>query len=61
MNVIDKFHNWRRKQRWNKQYRKGRWENLKGEKERVRYECIVNFTEKYGNKNVETIDLKANL
>ncbi|WP_452224166.1 class I SAM-dependent methyltransferase [Lacinutrix chionoecetis] len=57
MNIVDKFHNWRRKQRWNKQYKKGRWENLKGEKERVRYEKLVEFAEKYGNTNPNILDL----
>ncbi|WP_044399115.1 trans-aconitate 2-methyltransferase [Lacinutrix sp. Hel_I_90] len=57
MNVADRFHNWRRKQRWNKQYRSGRWENLKGEKERVRYEKIVELTEKHGTKNPNILDL----
>ncbi|MEJ6793041.1 MAG: class I SAM-dependent methyltransferase [Lacinutrix sp.] len=57
MNFKDKFHNWRRKQRWNKQYRKGRWDNLKGEKERSRYEKIIEFSNKYGNKNPDILDL----
>ena len=57
MNTVDKFHNWRRKQRWNKQYKKGRWENLKGEKERARYEKIVEFTENHSNKNPDILDL----
>lgn len=57
MNVVDRFHNWRRKQRWNKQYRRGRWENLKSEKERVRYEKIVELTEKHGTKNPDILDL----
>ena len=51
MNTIDKFHNWRRKQRWNKQYKKGRWDNLKSDRERIRYESIVNYTDKHSNKN----------
>lgn len=57
MNIVDKFHNWRRKQRWNKQYRKGRWENLKGEKERIRYDKIVEYVDKYANKNPDILDL----
>ena len=57
MNIVAKFHNWRRKQRWNKQYRKGRWENLKSDKERARYEKIVSFAEKHGIKNPDILDL----
>ena len=43
MNIIDKFDNWRRKQRWNKQYKKGRWNNLKNPIEASRYNTIKNF------------------
>jgi len=57
MNIIDKFHNWRRKQRWNKQYRKGRWDNLKGEKESGRYKKLVEYTSKYGSANPDILDL----
>jgi len=57
MNIIDKFHYWRRKHRWNRQYRKGRWDNLKNEKESVRYLKIIEFIEKYGNKNPDILDL----
>jgi len=42
MNIIDKFHNWRRKQRWNKQYKKGRWDNLRKPIEADRYKTIIN-------------------
>ena len=36
MNIIDKFHNSRRKHRWNNQYKRGRWKNLRSEKQRKR-------------------------
>ena len=57
MNIIDKFHNWRRKQRWNKQYKKGRWKNLRSDKERERYSTIIEFMDKYGNSNPSVLDL----
>lgn len=57
MNFIDKFHNWRRKLRWNKQYKKGRWDNLKGEVERIRYQTITNFISEYAVKNPSILDL----
>jgi 2-polyprenyl-3-methyl-5-hydroxy-6-metoxy-1,4-benzoquinol methylase len=57
MNIIDKFHNWRRKMRWNRQYKSGRWENLKSERERVRYDTIIDFITQYGTKNPSILDL----
>jgi len=57
MNIIDKFHNWRRKQRWNKQYKKGRWDNLKNDRERVRYKTIVDYIGKHGKSNSDILAL----
>jgi len=57
MNIIDKFHNWRRKQRWNRQYKSGRWKNLRGDKERGRYKTIIEFIEQYGKNNPSVLDL----
>jgi 2-polyprenyl-3-methyl-5-hydroxy-6-metoxy-1,4-benzoquinol methylase len=57
MNIIDKFHNWRRKQRWNRQYKSGRWDNLKGEIETVRYQKIVDYITQFGSKNPSILDL----
>jgi trans-aconitate methyltransferase len=57
MNIIDKFHNWRRKQRWNRQYKSGRWKNLREDKERGRYKAIIDFIDKYGNNNPSILDL----
>jgi len=57
MNIIDKFHNWRRKQRWNKQYKSGRWKNLRSDKERERYSTIIEFIAKHGNSNPSVLDL----
>lgn len=57
MNIIDKFHNWRRKQRWNKQYKNGRWKNLRNDIERERYSTIIEFINKHGNKKPSILDL----
>ncbi|MCB0462720.1 MAG: class I SAM-dependent methyltransferase [Flavobacteriaceae bacterium] len=57
MNIIDKFHNWRRKQRWNRQYKSGRWKNLRNDIERERYATIIDFITKYGNQNPLVLDL----
>ncbi len=57
MNIIDKFHNWRRKLRWNKQYKSGRWEKLKGDIEKVRYQTIIDFIAEYAVKNPSVLDL----
>ncbi len=57
MNLIDKFHNWRRKQRWNRQYKSGRWNNLKSEKEVARYRQIIEFIKQYGPKDPSILDI----
>ena len=57
MNIIDKFHNWRRKQRWNRQYKSGRWDNLKGEKETIRYQRIIKYIDDFGTKKPKILDL----
>ncbi|MEO6348697.1 MAG: class I SAM-dependent methyltransferase [Aquaticitalea sp.] len=57
MNIIDKFHNWRRKQRWNKQYKNGLWDNLNSETERIRYQTIIDFISTYGSKHPKILDL----
>ena len=59
MNLLDKFHNWRRKLRWNKQYRKGRWDNLRNPIESGRYNTIVKFIETYGITQPSILDLGA--
>jgi hypothetical protein len=33
LNFIDRFHIWRKKIKWNRQYRNGKWDYLKTEKE----------------------------
>ncbi len=57
MNTIDKFKNWQRKIRWNKQYRKGRWNSLRSDRERIRYETITKHINKYGKNNPDILDL----
>jgi trans-aconitate methyltransferase len=57
MNILDKFHHWRRKRRWNKQYQKGQWENLKSENESKRYFQIIEYLERYASKNPSIMDI----
>lgn len=57
MNIIDKFHNWRRQQRWNRQYSSGRWDNLKTSKELSRYTTLIDYMTKYGKANPSILDL----
>jgi 2-polyprenyl-3-methyl-5-hydroxy-6-metoxy-1,4-benzoquinol methylase len=57
MNTIDKFHNWRRKQRWNKQYKKGRWDNLKNGRERIRYQKIADNIGKHSKSASDILAL----
>ena len=57
MNLLDKFHHWRRKKRWNKQYKAGRWESLQSEKEAKRYQTIVDFAKKFGPEQPSVLDI----
>lgn len=57
MNWLDRFHHWRRRRRWNKQYRSGRWKSLQSEREAVRYHQIVDFFRKYGHQNPSILDI----
>ena len=57
MNILDKFHNWRRKRRWDKQYRSGKWDSLKSEKEARRYYQIIDYIKKYGSSNPSILDI----
>lgn len=57
MNIIDKFHNWRRKLRWNRQYKKGRWESLKKDIETKRYFQIGEYLKAFGSKNPRILDI----
>ena len=57
MNILDKFHHWRRKMRWNKQYKSGRWDSLQSEKEIKRYAQIVGFIKKHAVAKPSILDL----
>ena len=57
MNSLQKFHNWRRKRRWNKQYRHGKWENLKSEKEAKRYYQVIDYIKEYSHLNPVILDI----
>ena len=57
MNILDKFHNWRRKRRWDKQYRRGKWDSLKSEKEARRYYQIIDYIKKHGSSNPSILDI----
>jgi trans-aconitate methyltransferase len=57
MNILDKFHNWRRKQRWNRQYKKGRWNSLKKPIEASRYHTIKDFINTYAKAQPSILDL----
>lgn len=57
MNLLDKFHNWRRKQRWNRQYKKGRWQSLRSEKEALRYQKIIEYINRFSPKNPSILDI----
>ncbi|GGG57514.1 class I SAM-dependent methyltransferase [Bizionia arctica] len=57
MKIIDKFHNWRRKKRWDRQYKKGRWDNLKKPIEASRYHTIKEFIISYGKDQPSILDL----
>ena len=53
MNTIDKFNNWRRKQRWNKQYKNGRWTSLRNNKELGRYAAIIGYINILSSKDTQ--------
>jgi len=57
MNLIDKFHHWRRKLRWNKQYKSGRWDSLQSEKELGRYKQIVSYIAEFGPGDPSILDI----
>ena len=57
MNILDKFHHWRRRRRWNKQYRSGRWQNLKNDIETGRYLKIKEDLVTYAPANPSILDI----
>jgi 2-polyprenyl-3-methyl-5-hydroxy-6-metoxy-1,4-benzoquinol methylase len=57
MNFVERFHHWRRKMRWNKQYKKGRWDSLQSEKELHRYQRIIDLIKDFGTSNPSILDI----
>ena len=57
MNLLDKFHHWRRKQRWNRQYKSGRWDSLQSEKEAKRYQTIIEYAQAFGPDQPSILDI----
>lgn len=57
MKLIDRFHHWRRRRRWNRQYSSGRWDSLESEKEAARYQQIIRFIEQLGPKDPTVLDI----
>ncbi|MDT0559510.1 class I SAM-dependent methyltransferase [Ichthyenterobacterium sp. W332] len=59
LGLIDRFHIWRRKMRWDRQYKKGKWDYLKNDTEAYRYRKIIDYVKTYGTKNPSILDLGA--
>ena len=57
LSFIDKFHIWRKRMRWDRQYKKGKWEFLKNDLESHRYSKIAEYIKLYGAKNPSILDL----
>lgn len=57
MNILDKFHHWRRRRRWNKQYRSGRWTSLKNDIEAKRYQAIIGCMKDFAPTNPSILDI----
>lgn len=57
LSFIDKFHIWRKRMRWDRKYKKGKWEFLKNDLESHRYAKIAEYIKLYGAKNPSILDL----
>jgi len=57
LSYLDKFHIWRRKLRWNRQYKKGRWDYLRNDVEAPRYAKILEFIKQHSKKQPSILDL----
>ncbi|MDA7707012.1 class I SAM-dependent methyltransferase [Flavobacteriaceae bacterium] len=57
LSFMDQFHIWRRKIRWNRQYKKGRWDYLKNDVEAPRYAKIIASIKQYATKQPSILDL----
>lgn len=59
LSFLEQFHIWRRKIRWNRQYKKGRWEYLKNDIEAPRYAKILEAIKQYSTTKPSILDLGA--
>lgn len=57
LSFLDRFNIWRRKLRWNRQYRNGKWNYLKNDIEAPRYDRILNYIDAFANKQPSILDL----
>lgn len=57
LSFMDQFHIWRRKIRWNRQYKKGRWDYLKNDIEAPRYAKIIESIKQHSIKEPSVLDL----
>lgn len=59
LNLIDRFHHWRKKMRWNRQYKSGKWDYLNNEREALRYIKILEFIKLSKKDAPRILDLGA--
>jgi|TARA_Y100000385_G_scaffold289973_1_gene361244 SAM-dependent methyltransferase len=57
LSFIDRFNIWRRKMRWNRQYKKGKWDYLKNNEEGPRYDKIIEYIESFADSKPSVLDL----
>jgi SAM-dependent methyltransferase len=57
LSFIDQFNIWRRRIRWNRQYKNGRWEYLKNDIEAPRYVKILEAIKQYSTPQPSILDL----
>ena len=57
LSLLDQFHIWRRKIRWNRQYKKGLWEYLKNNVEAPRYAKILESIKQDATAQPSVLDL----
>lgn len=58
LSLIESFKNWKRKLRWNNQYKNGKWDYLFGQDEDPRYAKIIELLERFC-VNPKLLDLGA--
>ena len=52
MNLIDRLKHWKRKFKFNRQYRRGKWAKLGSDHESVRYQQIDTFFHEFQPKSI---------